>query len=86
MKKEYKKPVVAVESFQLDASIAGACKDKKAHVINHYQSTCTVDKDEEGYIGQSFFGSANGSCEKLDDTFYCYQGPTNDISAMYLES
>lgn len=27
MKKTYKKPLIAVESFQLDAAIAGACAD-----------------------------------------------------------
>lgn len=38
MKRKYKKPVLAVESFQLDAAIAGSCSSVTA--IGHYENTC----------------------------------------------
>ena len=90
MKKAYTKPLIAMESFQLNAAIAGACKEKDAvEVLNHYQSSCTLLEEN----GEAFFGSACAS-EGVDVTVpgwtdeggFCYHGPIADLSAIYLES
>ena len=44
MKKTYSKPEIAVESFHLDASIAGACSDPTAAIaLNHELFGCNYD-------------------------------------------
>lgn len=43
MKKTYSKPYLAVESFQLNAAIAGACSGKIT--LAHSVDTCTTHDD-----------------------------------------
>ena len=40
MKKKYEKPIFIVESFQLDASIAGSCSGDGQVSINHGENDC----------------------------------------------
>ena len=42
-KKLYTKPVAVMQSFQLDAEIAGACTDKGATAVNLNETTCALD-------------------------------------------
>ena len=41
MKKEYNKPYIGVESFQLNAAIADACSTMGSRPINHGETTCS---------------------------------------------
>lgn len=76
MKREYIKPYLAVESFQLNAAIAGACSSKIA--LNHQVNDCTTH-DEDGIKDPNvyIFGAAcateipNGLDITQADT--CYQ-------------
>lgn len=43
MKREYSKPIFAVESFQVDASVAGSCNDAGYATLGHYIGSCKVD-------------------------------------------
>ena len=44
MKKTYQKPVIAVESFHLDAAVAAGCDStKNAVALNHEIYGCTYD-------------------------------------------
>lgn len=77
MKKEYRKPYLAVESFQLDAAIAGACKDAGKYTLNHYESSCRPSGDGVGFYF-SFACGAQGGLDVIhpDGEGPCYQGPT----------
>ena len=83
MKKVYKKPVVIVESFQLNAAIAGSCSDGTP--INHYQDTCGYGEPMED--GFKFHYFVEFTCD-VDVTLYtgddndqpCYHGPTHNIN------
>lgn len=79
MKKVYKKPVVVIESFQLDAAIAGNCKadaeaqEKKYTKLGYTEDTCT-------YAGGQYFNYDNCEVDLTgpegdgnDET--CYHGP-----------
>ena len=82
MKKSYSKPVVGFEAFQIDAAIAGSCKDPSAqgvggywkHIpINHYENSCS-------YAEGQFFNFFNCSMDLTGPEFdgndtICYHGP-----------
>ena len=80
MKRTYNKPRIAVESFQLDATIAGACANKVG-AINQSESMCVFDSSDTGFDalgGVSYFGS--NACrpnivDEKTDGMYCYHGP-----------
>lgn len=89
MKKTYTKPLIAMESFQLNAAIAGACKDDpNKMVLNHYQSTCT---SFDVYFGSACASSIPGGIDVTvpgffeDEEGHCYHGPM-DMTKVYLES
>lgn len=65
MKKEYIKPYLAVESFQLDAAIAGACGGENMMALNHQVNTCTL-ADETNDYGLIYFGAACGTAGGMD--------------------
>lgn len=54
MKREYFKPYLAVESFQLNAAIAGACSG--LITLNHKIDACTLD-DETNDPMSPIFGA-----------------------------
>ena len=72
MKKKYEKPVLIIESFQLDASIAASCSSQGFIAINYGENSCT-------YKGQ-FFNLDNCQVDLTgpegdgNDTL-CYHGP-----------
>lgn len=76
MKKEYVKPYLALESFQLVAALAGACSEGGSSPLNSGIDSCILADD-------TLFGSA---CEDSvhDYPELCYQGPVN--GGLYLTS
>ena len=75
MKKEYTKPFLAVESFQLDAAVAGACKENGV-AINHTLDTCVLE-------GAGLFGGACGIYDVTQNPQLCYQAMADGL---YLQS
>lgn len=91
MKREYQKPYLAVESFQLNAAIAGACAGKD-NILSHRVNTCTMrDEDGEKDSNAVFFGT---NCQFTtvpiggNNGEYCYQNfkEAATISANYVDS
>lgn len=84
MKKEYVKPYLAFESFQLGAALAGSCGGSNQFALNHSIDGC--DAVEEG--GGVFFGAACPknifSYEGVSKDGVCYQGPVE--GGLYLTS
>ena len=72
MKREYQKPYLAMESFQLNAAIAASCSSEGKTPINY-----GVDSCGNGYFGV-YFGSScevdvtNPGGDENDEL--CYQG------------
>lgn len=79
MKKVYMKPMIVIESFQLDASIAGTCRTDAESLGKEY---IKLNFTETGCIHDGgFFSSVNacgidvtGSGGDDNDTI-CYHGP-----------
>ncbi len=77
--KKYTKPYILVESFQLDAAIAGPCAEKNGGngiAINHGLNNCKL-VDAAGDI---IFGAAcvGGDIVDDDNEGACYQIMTNN--------
>lgn len=75
MKKAYTKPLIAMESFQLNAAIAASCSSEGGIAINYGENTCTLEAEMPGL---GFFGIA---CEinvvspgSDDNDGFCYHG------------
>lgn len=87
MKKDYIKPYLAVESFQLDAAVAGSCTDKGGVAINKNKHDCVEAFD-------LFFGAAcaevPGGTDVTDVNYendgLCYHGPVYDLADAFLSS
>ena len=45
MKREYRKPYLAMESFQLNAAIAASCSSDNKQPIHYGENTCIVGDD-----------------------------------------
>ena len=73
MKKKYEKPVLIIESFQLDATIAASCSSQGFIAINYGEDECTFDNGQ-------FFNYNNCQMDLTgpggdgNDTL-CYHGP-----------
>lgn len=79
MKKKYEKPVLLIESFQLDAAIAGSCSGEGYIAIGHWAETCGDGTGNEHYKWYAF---SDTTCEvdvagPEDDgsDSFCYHGP-----------
>ena len=85
MKKKYVKPMIVIESFQLDASIAASCSSQGYTAINYSESTCGFLNAENGLKKYQFFNYDNceldltGADEDGHDEI-CYHGPTVGIT------
>ena len=83
MKKAYSRPLLAFESFQLDAALAANCNI----VMKWGEGSCSVDPDGTSYygIGGEFFNYKN--C-RTDVSGICYQGPFGliDINDVFFSS
>ena len=76
MKKEYKKPELLFDSFELSMNIAAGC-EKKTHTLT--DGTCGVIVDG---IGMVFFESITGCTYKGADGDYsiCYHNPEDNAN------
>lgn len=89
MKKEYAKPYIIIESFQLNAAVAASCSSESKIPINYGVANCT-DKEE---AGAGYFGLACDTDVSSYPTIgggdgndgFCYHGPF-DPNATYLKS
>ena len=78
MRKKYEKPLLIIESFQLDATIAASCSSNNYVPLGYTEKECGIDEIYEGYY--QFFSSYNcemdlvGSSGDGNDTI-CYHGP-----------
>lgn len=90
MKKKYVKPFVLIESFQLDAAIAGSCSSGTP--INHYEDSCGFGAPSEpGFNFEYFAGDACVFDVTLDgdddNSTNCYHGPyLNDSGQIFVWS
>lgn len=73
MKKKYVKPVIAVESFQLDAAIAASCSAQGYIPIGYTEDTCSFEGEYFNYNNCQV--DLTGPGGDGNDTI-CYHGPT----------
>lgn len=73
MKKVYKKPIVVIESFQLDAAVAASCSSQGYIPINHGENTCTFDNGEFFNYNNCQMDLTGPEGDNNDTT--CYHGP-----------
>lgn len=81
MKRAYSKPFLAVESFQLNAAIAGSCSNDTP--INHYATSCGYGVIEEGEYWY-YFGENNCELDVTGESSQggetpCYHGPVDGV-------
>lgn len=84
MKKVYKKPIVVIESFQLDAAVAATCSSQGYIPIGHGENTCTFDNGQ-------FYNYNNCQVDLTDkkgdgNDGLCYHGPGLAGSAIFVAS
>ena len=79
MKKEYVKPYLAFESFQLVAALAGSCNIK----LNHSIHGCDSGVDGGGWFGRDC-GDNIFEYDNVTEDGVCYQGPVE--GGLYLTS
>lgn len=81
MKRNYSKPYLVMESFQLNAAVAASCSSEEKQPIHYGENTCIVG-DDPGEQAVEYLGNA---CEldivgnvggDSNDTI-CYHGPIN---------
>ena len=81
-KKEYRKPAVYMEYFELSQHIAVSCAGVSHEVNNlgrHTKSepnTCTWIS----FSGDILFNSVNGDCVRDNPTFVCYNNPDDSMA------
>lgn len=84
MKKVYTKPIVVIESFQLDAAIAASCSSQGYIPIGYGEDNCTYDN-------RQFFNCNNcqmdltGAGGDGNDTL-CYHGPLLANNVTFISS
>lgn len=89
MKKEYAKPFLAVESFQLDAALAGACKDAGAlELIGPTADKCIKDLGGGDIIFSFACAQQNGDDITHNDSNdeLCYQAFQPSIGSVMIYS
>ena len=91
MKKEYSKPYLLVESFQLDAAIAASCSSLGVTPLNYSLNTCTAAEEKPGlgYFGAACATEGGVNVETLGgdgNDEYCYHGPYADLATMFMNS
>ena len=85
MKKTYTKPYIAVESFQLDAAIAGSCTSEGKTALNYTIATCKDYPDAaSGYFGDSC--THNVVQEGDGNDLICYHGPSVKAYEAFMNS
>ena len=87
MKKEYSKPFLALESFQLDAAIAASCSSQGYLPLNHFIGSCS-DNTLNGYAFDDNCDvdlTVPGTGDNIDD-YACYHGPELTEGMTYIYS
>ena len=84
MKKAYSKPMIAVESFHLDAAVAASCSSQGFKPINYGENDCSFDDGQffNLYNCQVDLTGPNGDG---NDTI-CYHGPTAAGGFIFISS
>ena len=85
MKKTYSKPYIAVESFQLDSTIAAACTQENKRPLGYTMDTCDLQDEMPGL---NYFGNACIPDVKVEgdgNDLICYHGPV-PASSMFMNS
>ena len=79
MKREYQKPYLAMESFQLNAAIAASCSSEGKQPIHYGENTCIVgdnsDETSIEYLGNACVLDIVGEIGGDKNDTICYQGP-----------
>lgn len=73
MKKVYKKPIVVIESFQLDAAVAATCSSQGYIPIGHGENTCSFDNGQFYNYNNCQMDLTGPGGDGNDTT--CYHGP-----------
>lgn len=92
MKKDYIRPTLAVESFQLDAAIAASCSSdgKEVTTLNFVSTTaCAAD-----FYGYAIFSANCGEIPDVGiditdddgDDGFCYHAPVSNLSEQFFTS
>ena len=85
MKKNYTKPYIVVETFQLDAAIAASCSADGKQALNYGMDTCDLDKEMPGL---NYFGDKCVHDVKVEgdgNDLICYHGPV-PATSMFMNS
>lgn len=86
MKKEYVKPAIMVEFFQLDAAIASSCSANGLYPLNYSADTCTWEQElPGGYFGGNCTHDVKNPGSDSNDTI-CYHGPGIAVDAVFMNS
>lgn len=89
MKREYQKPYLAMESFQLNAAIAASCTSAGKSPINYGRYDCKLG-DDPGEQYDVYFGAVcdvdvyTQSGDGNDEL--CYHGLVAEMSSLYVYS
>lgn len=83
MKKTYMKPILVIESFQLDAAVAASCSSQGFIPIGHGENTCIAPGGFFNYQNCEVDLTGVGGDE--NDT-PCYHGPTGAAGLTFISS
>ena len=78
MKKQYRKPSLFIESFELAEHIAGPCNYLESYDVSRYQVThrngtqCEMLLWDDEYREWESFFTSSASCVQDGENFYCY--------------
>ena len=81
MKRTYKKPFLALEPYQLDASVAAACSTENKIPIYYFDTSCTF---EDGTFGASCFPNIVDGPK--DGDYPCYHGMYDPLGRAFTYS
>ena len=78
MKRTYTKPLIAMESFQLNAAIAAACSQREGGIAIHYgENSCLASEEMPGL---DYFGIA---CQEAGGKDVVSGGPDGNDGICY---
>lgn len=87
MKKNYAKPYLIVESFQLNAAIAAGCNEDNGLIpLGHDFNTCNANEEAPGlnYVGDKCIHDVDVEGDGFDEI--CYHGPLINYTDVFLDS
>ena len=74
MKKKYEKPLLIIESFQLDATVAASCSSQGYIPIDYNEDGCSFDNGQFFNLNNCQVDLTGPNGDGNDTT--CYHGPT----------